>query len=134
MRKPPEAPISRLTGLGATVLMTSELEDRYTDLRFSPYGAAFLTDAIIVQRYVEMEGALKRLMAVVKVRASQKAGDYADPGWYRHPPGTNAFEWTGSLAEPARFAAEGGGALAAASKPGPDIEVQVRKPRGPMAH
>jgi hypothetical protein len=27
--------------------------DRYTDLRFGPYGTAFLTDAIIVQRYVE---------------------------------------------------------------------------------
>ena len=36
--------------------MTSELEDRYTDLRFSPYGTAFLTDAIIVQRYIEVKG------------------------------------------------------------------------------
>ncbi|MBC7841808.1 MAG: AAA family ATPase, partial [Gemmatimonadaceae bacterium] len=34
---------------GVTVLLTSELEDRYTDLRFSPHGTAFLTDAIIVQ-------------------------------------------------------------------------------------
>jgi circadian clock protein KaiC len=67
--------VAALTGLGATVLMTCELEDRYTDLRFSPYGAAFLTDAIIVQRYVEMEGALKRLMAVVKVRASAHSHD-----------------------------------------------------------
>jgi circadian clock protein KaiC len=67
--------VAALTGLGVTVLMTSELEDRYTDLRFSPYGAAFLTDAIIVQRYVEMEGTLKRLMAVVKVRASAHSHD-----------------------------------------------------------
>ena len=50
--------------------MTSELEDRYTDLRFSPYGAAFLTDAIIVQRYIEVDSRLLRVMAVVKVRAS----------------------------------------------------------------
>ena len=50
--------------------MTSELEDRYTDLRFSPYGTAFLTDAIIVQRYIEVESRLLRIMAVVKVRAS----------------------------------------------------------------
>jgi circadian clock protein KaiC len=62
--------VSVLSGLGVTVLMTSELEDRYTDLRFSPYGSAFLTDAIIVQRYVELEGCLRRVMAVVKVRAS----------------------------------------------------------------
>jgi circadian clock protein KaiC len=50
--------------------MTSELEDRYTDLRFSPYGAAFLTDAIIVQRYIELKSELRRVIAVVKVRAS----------------------------------------------------------------
>jgi len=59
-----------LTGMGVTVLMTTELEDRYGDLRFSPYGAAFLTDAIIVQRYIEVKSRLKRVMAVVKVRAS----------------------------------------------------------------
>ncbi|MBC7944817.1 MAG: AAA family ATPase [Burkholderiales bacterium] len=59
-----------LTGMGVTVVMTSELEDRYTDLRFSPYGSAFLTDAIIVQRYIEVLSQVKRVMAVVKVRAS----------------------------------------------------------------
>ncbi|MGA2082823.1 MAG: ATPase domain-containing protein [Holophaga sp.] len=62
--------VSVLSGLGVTVLMTSELEDRYTDLRFSAYGSAFLTDAIIVQRYIEIHSCLKRVMAVVKVRAS----------------------------------------------------------------
>jgi len=62
--------VAVLSGLGVTVLMTSELEDRYTDLRFSPYGSAFLTDAIIVQRYIEIDSRLKRVMAVVKVRSS----------------------------------------------------------------
>ncbi|GAC1630634.1 MAG: ATPase domain-containing protein [Nevskia sp.] len=62
--------MSALAGTGVTVLMTSELEDRYTDLRFSPYGTAFLTDAIIVQRYIEVDSRLERLMAVVKVRGS----------------------------------------------------------------
>jgi circadian clock protein KaiC len=62
--------VAALAGLGVTVLLTSELEDRYTDLRFSPYGSAFLTDAIIVQRYIEVESRLKRVMAVVKVRGS----------------------------------------------------------------
>ncbi|MDQ6645912.1 MAG: AAA family ATPase [Pseudomonadota bacterium] len=59
-----------LVSTGVTVLMTSELEDRYTELRFSPYGTAFLTDAIIVQRYIEVESRLQRVMAVVKIRAS----------------------------------------------------------------
>jgi circadian clock protein KaiC len=62
--------VTALARAGVSVLMTSELEDRYTDLRFSPYGAAFLTDAIIVQRYIEVDSRLLRVMAVVKVRAS----------------------------------------------------------------
>jgi len=62
--------VSALAATGVSVLMTSELEDRYTDLRFSPYGTAFLTDAIIVMRYIEVESRLRRVMAVVKVRAS----------------------------------------------------------------
>ena len=62
--------VRTLTSTGVTVLMTSELEDRYTDLRFSPYGTAFLTDAIIVQRYIEVDSRLLRMLAVIKVRAS----------------------------------------------------------------
>ncbi len=62
--------VTALSSAGVTVLMTSELEDRYTDLRFSPYGTAFLTDAIIVQRYIEVESCLRRVTAVIKVRAS----------------------------------------------------------------
>ncbi len=62
--------VTVLAAMGVTVLLTSELEDRYSDLRFSPYGSAFLTDAIIVQRYIEVESELKRVIAVVKVRAS----------------------------------------------------------------
>lgn len=62
--------VAALASTGVTVLMTSELEDRYTDLRFSPYGTAFLTDAIIVQRYIEVDSRLQRMMAVVKVRSS----------------------------------------------------------------
>ncbi len=59
-----------LTGLGVTVMATVELEDNYGALRFSPQGIAFLTDAIIVQRYLELDGQLRRAMTVVKVRAS----------------------------------------------------------------
>jgi circadian clock protein KaiC len=64
-----------LASTGATVLMTSELEDRYDDLRFSPYGTAFLTDAIIVQRYIEVDSRLQRVMAVAKVRDSAHSNE-----------------------------------------------------------
>src|ERR1700688_2198091 len=67
--------VSSLTSTGASVLMTSELEDRYTDLRFSPYGTAFMTDAIIVQRYIEVDSRLQRVLAVVKLRASEHSNE-----------------------------------------------------------
>ena len=67
--------VNTLTDTGAAVVMTCELEDRYSDLRFSPYGTAFLTDAIIVQRYIELESRLRRVMAVVKVRASDHSDE-----------------------------------------------------------
>ncbi|HEX6639510.1 MAG TPA: ATPase domain-containing protein [Thermoanaerobaculia bacterium] len=62
--------VAVLTGMGITMLMTAELEDSYTDLRFSPHGTAFLTDVIIMQRYIELKGQLQRVMSVVKVRGS----------------------------------------------------------------
>ena len=67
--------VAALAHEGVSVLVTSELEDRYTDLRFSPYGAAFLTDAIVVQRYIEVGSRLLRVMAVVKVRASAHSNE-----------------------------------------------------------
>jgi circadian clock protein KaiC len=67
--------VRALAAQGVIVLLTSELEDRYTDLRFSPYGTAFLTDAIIVQRYIEVDSRLLRVMAVVKVRSSNHSNE-----------------------------------------------------------
>ena len=32
------------------------------------------------------------MFSVLKVRRNQKPGDYKDPGWYKHPPGTVAYE------------------------------------------
>ncbi|MCE9657963.1 MAG: copper oxidase [Burkholderiales bacterium] len=79
---------------------------------------------------VEMGG----MFSVLKVRASQKAGDYTDPGWYAHPKGSQAFEWTGAIAEPARFASEGRNSMPSHAVPGTEIEVQVRKPKGHAGH
>jgi circadian clock protein KaiC len=67
--------VTTFSAAGVTVLLTTELEDRYTDLRFSPYGSAFLTDAIIVQRYIEVESRLLRVVAVVKVRANMHSNE-----------------------------------------------------------
>jgi len=67
--------VTALAGLGVTVVMTCELEDRYNDLSFSPFGTASLTDAIIVQRYIEVESRLMRVLAVVKLRASKHSDE-----------------------------------------------------------
>jgi hypothetical protein len=53
------------------------------------------------------------MFTLLKVRADQKADDYSDPGHYRYPAGTVAYELRGALPEPARFRAE----LGAGSKP-----------------
>ncbi len=45
---------------------------------------------------IEMGG----MFSVVKVREGIAPDDYADPGWYENPPGTEAYEWTGEVPEP----------------------------------
>jgi FtsP/CotA-like multicopper oxidase with cupredoxin domain len=79
---------------------------------------------------VEMGG----MFSVVKVRRDQPHGDYRNPGWYQPPAGTVAFEWTGSMPDAARFAAEGGSAMPVRNMPAKDIELRVRKPPPGSAH
>jgi circadian clock protein KaiC len=67
--------VAVLTGMGVTMMMTAELEDTYTELRFSPHGTAFLTDVIIMQRYIELKGTLQRVISVVKVRGSAHSNE-----------------------------------------------------------
>ena len=57
------------------------------------------------------------MFTVVKVRAEQKPGDYTDPGWYRHPAGTQAYEWTGELPDARRASAVVESAPATSSVP-----------------
>jgi FtsP/CotA-like multicopper oxidase with cupredoxin domain len=45
------------------------------------------------------------MFTVVKVRDDQKRGDYTDPGWFKHPARTVAWEWHGDLPQPARASA-----------------------------
>lgn len=64
-----------LTGLGVTVMMTLEIEDSYAELRLGPRESAFLADTVILQRYVEIEGQLRRIITVVKNRGSEHSKD-----------------------------------------------------------
>jgi circadian clock protein KaiC len=67
--------VGALTGMGVTVMSTVEVQDSFTVLQFSPHGIAFLSDAIVMQRYLEIGGQLKRAISVVKVRGSQHSKD-----------------------------------------------------------
>jgi circadian clock protein KaiC len=67
--------IAELTNIGVTILMTSELESGYLDVRISPFGSGILADAIIMQRYVEIAGQFKRVFSVVKIRGSKHSKD-----------------------------------------------------------
>ncbi len=77
---------------------------------------------------VEMGG----MFTVLKVRKDQKRGDYSDPGWYKHPAGTVAYEWTGALPEPERNTSAGGQSMPVMNKP--NVEMTVRKPSGHGEH
>jgi hypothetical protein len=79
---------------------------------------------------VEMGG----MFSILKVRKDQKPGDYKNTGWFKHPPGTVAHEWTGALGDPARFKSEGQGAMPLAQPAATGTEVQVRKPTGQGGH
>ncbi|MEY2953209.1 MAG: hypothetical protein RLZZ401_1296, partial [Pseudomonadota bacterium] len=60
----------------------------------------------------------------VKVRADQAAGDYRDPGWFKQTPGTQAYEFTGALANPPTRA----------GAPAGPTPLTVRKPAGHSGH
>jgi len=67
---------------------------------------------------IEMGG----MFTTVKIRKNQKPGDYSDPGWYKHPPGTVAYEWTGDTPAAAQ--------APQARTPASGVELNVRKPQG----
>ena len=59
------------------------------------------------------------MFSVVKVREGLARDDYKDPGWYTHPPGTVAREWTGEPPQAARpESAPAGPASMSVRKPG----------------
>ncbi len=78
--------------------------------------------------------AMGGMFSVVKVRRDQKPGDYSNPGWFAHPAGTVAYEWTGALPEPARQQAAGGSAMPTGITPADEMEVRVRKPGAHGSH
>jgi circadian clock protein KaiC len=67
--------LGTLTGAGVSILMTVENNDNYTELRFSPHAVSFMTNDIILQRYVEIDSQLKRVVTVIKTRSRKHPTD-----------------------------------------------------------
>jgi len=61
--------LGALTGAGITILLTVEVLEPSNQMRFSPHPISFLTHDIVLQRYFEREGELRRFMTVIKTRA-----------------------------------------------------------------
>jgi circadian clock protein KaiC len=68
--------VGTLTATGVTVFMTAEISEGFRDARFTSEKVSFITDEIIIQRYVEMEGELRRVMAVIKMRGSEHSHEF----------------------------------------------------------
>ena len=68
--------VGTLTATGVTVFMTAEVSEAFREARFTSENVSFITDEIIVQRYVEIGGELARVMAVIKMRGSDHSHEF----------------------------------------------------------
>jgi len=68
--------VGALTATGVTVLMTDEVIDAYPGGHFTHERVSFITDDILAQRYVEIDGRLQKVLSVVKMRGSEHATEF----------------------------------------------------------
>ena len=96
--------------LGVTVVMTAEIEQSSTELRLSPHGISFLADGIIVQRYAEVAGALRKVLSIVKMRGCAHSHDlrFYDIDAQGIVVGDKLADYEGALAGTLRWASPAG--------------------------
>jgi circadian clock protein KaiC len=63
--------ITAMAGIGVTIVSTVKLPEVFTELQFSAHAISFLTDDIIRLRYVEIDGELRKVLVVVKMRGGE---------------------------------------------------------------
>jgi len=69
--------VEALVSRGVTVMPTIELVQKYQEFRISPHHpVSFAIDDIILQQYVEIDGALRKIMAVLKMRTSAHSNEF----------------------------------------------------------
>jgi len=67
--------IGALTRLGVTIISTVEIEEDFTSLGLSNFAISFLSDDIVRLRYVSINGQLRRMLLVVKMRGGAHSID-----------------------------------------------------------
>ena len=67
--------IGALTRTGVTIISTVEVIESFTELPLSQYSISFLSDDIIRLRYVEINGQLRKVLVVIKMRSSEHSQD-----------------------------------------------------------
>lgn len=68
--------VGSLTALGVTIFSTVEVVERRDVFQLTGYEISFLTDDIIRQRYVEIDGELRKVLTVVKMRGSNHSREF----------------------------------------------------------
>lgn len=67
--------IGALTRLGVTIISTVEVEENFTSMGLSNFTISFLADDIVRLRYASINGQLRKMMIVVKMRRSKHSID-----------------------------------------------------------
>lgn len=67
--------IGAITRLGVTVVSTVEIEENFTSMKLSNFTVSFLADDILRLRYVSLNGQLRKMLMVVKMRGSAHSID-----------------------------------------------------------
>jgi len=86
--------LGALSGAAVTILLAVEVLEPSNEMRFSLHSISFLTYDIVLQRYFEREGELRKFMTVIKTRARS------------HSPALRAYEVTSKgivLGEPLTY-------------------------------
>jgi circadian clock protein KaiC len=67
--------IAALTRLGVTIVTTVEVVEEFTSMNLSNFTVSFLADDIVRFRYVSINGQLRKMLLVVKMRRSRHSID-----------------------------------------------------------
>ena len=67
--------IAALTRLGVTIISTVEVEEDFISMDLSKFTVSFLADDILRMRYVSINGQLRKMLVVVKMRRSAHSID-----------------------------------------------------------